>query len=367
MALHAASVVGVAMALAIAHESAFLVPGRYLLPALPAVIGLLVRGWQGLVPAGWQRRAWQGVALGLVAAGWLTPLGVLLPAYARPQPHTGTVAVPVGARFGEAIELVGYQAPAAVVPGQRAALTVCWRALAPVAANYPVRLDVEGADGQGYGRLVTYPGHGNHPTSFWMPGVTFCDDYLIATSEALAAPSLARVDVQVMATDETNGPRLPVAGSAEEAVWVPLPVKAAQPPAPLAERTEIRFGDSLLLRGFEVVPEAGTGRVIVRLEWEALAGLAADYSVFVHLRDTPQSAVAISQGQPRGGTYPTWLWARGEVVIDEHPLEVPAGSPPLALVVGVIEGGQRLPAADAGGAPLADSEAWLARDLALAP
>ena len=40
------TVVGLALALAVAQQNAYLVPGRYLLPALPAVVMLLAAGWR---------------------------------------------------------------------------------------------------------------------------------------------------------------------------------------------------------------------------------------------------------------------------------------------------------------------------------
>jgi hypothetical protein len=62
-----------------------------------------------------------------------------------------------------------------------------------------------------------------------------------------------------------------------------------------------------------------------------------DYTVFIHLRDM-QSGENVTQGDgpPVGGWYPTSLWEVGEVVEDEHEVELTAEITPgtYNLVVG---------------------------------
>jgi len=59
----------------------------------------------------------------------------------------------------------------------------------------------------------------------------------------------------------------------------------------------------------------------VRIRWRATAPLAEDYTVFLHyLRDGER--VAQADSQPAGGYYPTTVWRPGDVVNDDHYVDV---------------------------------------------
>ncbi len=77
----------------------------------------------------------------------------------------------------------------------------------------------------------------------------------------------------------------------------------------------------------------------VPLVWRASGPLLPDQTVFVHVRDATGAIIAQADGPPRGGLYPTGLWAAGEVVAD--PRWFPASARPpagdYALVVGLYD------------------------------
>ncbi|MBN1976575.1 MAG: glycosyltransferase family 39 protein [Anaerolineae bacterium] len=109
---------------------------------------------------------------------------------------------------------------------------------------------------------------------------------------------------------------------------------------PLAQRPGsylARFGDQIVLTGCTV--EIDEEKWQVRLEWEALAPPAENYTVFVHLRDGG-IVVAQDDGEPATGHYPTSLWRKGDVIVDTHTLQPPErqedeGSPAGILAVGL--------------------------------
>jgi hypothetical protein len=157
LAVLAVSQVSLALTLAISQQNSLLVPGRFLLPALPAISGLLVIGWRALLPRGWRPYAWKIVSLTIMLVGWSVPLWTLAPAYAKPHPQTAPAEISTVFRFGETIELIGYNRPAPTPPRPEAPITLCWQAVAPIAQNYMVFPEIVGPAGQGYGRLATYP------------------------------------------------------------------------------------------------------------------------------------------------------------------------------------------------------------------
>ena len=348
------SLLAAVLALVVAIDTIHLAPGRYLLPGLPAVSFLLVEGYRGLLPRRAQRHAWRALGLGAVLVGWAILFITILPTYAVPQPIARPPQRPSAHTFGNAIELIGYEEPAAVRSGQTAEATVCWRATAPVLQDYSVFLEVVGPDGQGYGRLVTYPGQGNFPTRYWSPGVPFCDRYRLPVSADMPAPALAHVRVALLSTLDPNGERLPVVApdgqrAEQDAFVLPLKIKPSGRPAAPDQALDYRFGDELWLRGYSLAVEPATRSVRVTLQWQALRDLERDYVIFVHLRGDPLQAYAQADSEPRGGWYPTDLWKKGEVIEDVHVLTVPPGtSPPLELYVGVVHppSETRLPAFD---------------------
>ncbi len=371
LTLHVLSVITLDLALALALDNIFIGAGRYQLLSLPAVAVLLISGWSVLIPRTWRVLTWKIVGVGIVLVGWSIPLWTLAPAYARPRPQMVPADVSTTYHFGEAVELVGYDWPAPVLPGGEAHVTLCWQATAPISQNYTVFLEIVGPDGQGYGRLVTYPGRGNYATSLWAVRVPFCDQYVVPVGKTMPSPSAADVRIALLLATDVNGKRAPVADAVggrieSDAVHIPIKIRAASPAPVLAQRVAYRFGDELVLRGYEVRPTSDGRTVRVALRWEALKDLLTNYTIFVHLRDTPDHAYALGDGPPRNGWYPTSLWQKGEVVLDEHFLTLPPGSSsPLALYIGVYatDTAGRLPAFDADGKLIANGEVILERNL----
>jgi len=142
-------------------------------------------------------------------------------------------------------------------------------------------------------------------------------------------------------------------------------------PFPLPDhRLEATFGGEARLLGYSLDTEAvapGDSLNIV-LYWQALAPLDDDYTVFAHLLGghNPSTGGPLWVGhdaQPDLGHYPTTSWQPGEVILDWHPLAVPADAPPgeyqleagLYLLATMV----RLPATDAAGQPIPDDAVLL--------
>lgn len=91
-------------------------------------------------------------------------------------PSAGATAV--GAVFGNAAELVAWRMdPAAMVPGQRARITLYWRCLAEME---PWQIFVHLDDATGTGDRVHAehtPAQGRFPTDAWMPGDFIADSF----------------------------------------------------------------------------------------------------------------------------------------------------------------------------------------------
>jgi hypothetical protein len=126
---------------------------------------------------------------------------------------------------------------------------------------------------------------------------------------------------------------------------------------------EATLGSAVRLLGYSLDREdvAPGSTMYLILHWLALAPLGEDYTVFAHLLGEHNPATggplwAGHDGQPVGGHYATGVWQPGEVILDVHPLAIPADAPPgeyhIEVGLYLLSTMTRLPATDAAGDPL---------------
>ncbi len=359
IAVQAVLVIGLALYRAVYFRDPWLVPGRYLLPAVSGLSLLLFVGWArwlgpGRTPA---LAAAAGVLLGALAL--VTPWTTIASAYARPpilSPAEAQVAHPVSLRFGAGLELLGYDlSPERIHPGETLWVTLMWRARAPMSENYTIGVHLLDGNLRDWGQIDTFPGRGNYATSLWQPGDIIRDTYPIRLRADAPAPALGQVAVGVQlyppgsalpVTDEQGRKVTPIFGRFKIAATA----LAAPPPAPV----QYHLGQSLALMGIELptAPVHAGETVQVRLTWWVQAGVGGDYTAFLHALDA--SGIGFQADRPPlEGAYPTSLWEAGEVVTDTIALTVPAGTLPgdYRLVTGLYDPktGVRLPAFAANG------------------
>jgi hypothetical protein len=123
-----------------------------------------------------------------------------------------------------------------------------------------------------------------------------------------------------------------------------------------AQPLDITFGDGIRLSGYELKAGPASDSYNLQLIWQPAARPSADYTVFLQVWDGDKQ-VAGFDAPPVGGDYPTSWWEAGEVIVDEHVMNVSGLSPGrYRLLVGLyrLDTGERLPAFDSGGTPLPD-------------
>ncbi len=122
------------------------------------------------------------------------------------------------------------------------------------------------------------------------------------------------------------------------------------------------LGDVLHLLGYDFTQSHDA--LTLTLWWQAQIAPAQDYKRFVHLYDAVSGAVpAQDDAMPRAWTYPTSLWAAGEVVSETITLPlagIPAGSYQIGVGWYDPASGARLSASDAAGQAIPDARVTLA-------
>ena len=249
---------------------------------------------------------------------------------------------PVGLTYGGAARLVGIALnPPSAAPGEMLAIKACWEAVKPMDKDYTVFIHLVGRDDQRVGERYTYPGLGRFPTSLWPVGSAFCDLYRVRVEDWAPVPEL--YDVVIGLYDASSGERL----SASDATGMPVTYPAltqarVAPQRPLTVHpqylTNYTLGDAISLSGYDLSGQVRGGETLtVTLYWQAEASPGESYAVFVHLIDQDGQPLAQHDGIPRYGRYPTSAWQPGDVVPDEHVLQIPASAAdqPARLLVGM--------------------------------
>lgn len=125
----------------------------------------------------------------------------------------------------------------------------------------------------------------------------------------------------------------------------PHTIPAAALPDPARPPTA-RFEDNVLLLGSSVEQPPGARRLELTLQWQALARIQGDYTVFTHLLDAQGRLQGQKDAPPLGGTRPTSSWLPGEYLTDTYEIalspEAEPGEYVLELGLYQLPQGQRL-------------------------
>ncbi|MCX7681804.1 MAG: glycosyltransferase family 39 protein [Anaerolineae bacterium] len=331
--------------------------GRLLFPALPAIALVLALGldslrWTREQLSNWSIARCALLIVALLAMALWAVAGILPGFFAPPPRYTDPAAVrpqhALDATVGNGIRLMGYNV-ALEDDGPTLDVTLYWQASMPLDDDYTLALQlVSPVPGDTTLRLNynSWPGRGNYPTSAWRPDEVIADRYRLRLPEA-GFPTQAW-DLHVMLFRRETGERLPVRvnglDSGNHLILARLRVPGRSPLCPEEGRltAEVRYGTYTALTHAQVIADLEATRVV--LCWKALASLPGDYTVFVHALDESGALISTGDGPPMQGAFPTSLWQRGDIVMDEHRLPVPAANIRIAVGLYNLTDGSRLPA-----------------------
>ncbi len=120
----------------------------------------------------------------------------------------------------------------------------------------------------------------------------------------------------------------------------------------------INFADLIALRQLQLSETTLTpgGQLALDIEWQALAPINQNYTVFVQVLDAQDRIVGQVDAWPRQGTFPTSQWTPGEIVHDPYLItlspDLPPGSYRLQVGWYLLATLERLPVLDEAGAPV---------------
>jgi len=182
------------------------------------------------------------------------------------------------------IRLVGYRLePAVVGPGARVRLTLWWRPLQVMEAQYSVYVHVYPAVGEPHIAFQSDHMHpADVPTDAWDTERMYQDVHLLRVPEGIE-PGLYRIRVGLYERLNPSN-RLRIEGSGEDGFELPLSLVVTRTISSLPQ--SVVFGGKIRLIGIEAPSEWRIGVPWkVWLAFEALGRLDRDYTLFVHVLD----------------------------------------------------------------------------------
>ena len=272
-----------------------------------------------------------------------------------------TIDHPLRANFDDQVLLLGYDLPATVVPGVRIPLTLYWQAVDQLDADYDIVLQLAAPDNTVVWEASQQPFFGEHPTSEWLPGEILVETYQWTTTDPTSDPLRLRISLRDPGSEDS----LAVVGGwlADRRGDLTLagPLIAGSPPITSdVDYLPANFQNNVLLIDHEIhnVQVRRGDALQMTLTWQTLAPMDDNLTVFVHLLDEHDRIWGQEDIQPVRGTYPTSLWAEGEVVVDPHTIwtqqDAPLGLYRVEVGLYLLQSMERLQLLDSSGNAIDD-------------
>jgi hypothetical protein len=257
------------------------------------------------------------------------------------------IATPLEANFNNEIRLLGYELPTRyILAGERLPLTLYWQVLDYMGEDYLLFANPLDAKQQRWGGYDRRPRDG-YSTLRWVPGEVITDPFGVPI-DADTPPGIYTLDFGFYRHTDNDAESLPLIVDDQylEQKSVRIgPIKVGGPPPDVITHNpnpqfalDQTFGNQIKLLGYDLTDENGRSltenskfeiqSLKLTLYWKTETTPSADYTTFVHLRDTANNNVAQKDSPPANGRYPTSLWGQGEVIVDEILLplsDVPSG------------------------------------------
>jgi len=255
------------------------------------------------------------------------------------------IANSLRARFGDSIELVGYDVfPMKLKAGQDLHITYVFKCNAAVPSTTKLFVHID--RGRGHLNADHEPVGGTYPPGKWKPGEYIVDDHVVHIPGDWEEP---KAKICVGFWDKKTKARLPVTGDGtvvdeDRLVVTEVPVERRRTSAPAMTEEEIRekisdcvgaveppfgervgvvFGDTVELVGVTLtrtgVKLAGT--VEMTYVFKALKEVPPGWKLTVRLERADGGTVK-GDHVPIGGLYPLSMWRPGEYVVDRHKIHI---------------------------------------------
>ncbi len=265
-----------------------------------------------------------GVFMLMVSA--LAPFTTIAPVYAQPAPlRIVAPQIPLDVTFGGQLKLIGADAAEGKVqPGGQSEITLYWQALKPIEKDYSTFVHLLGeADILVAGRDM-YPGQGLWPTSQMKPGDIIASRYVLDIPATAHTPDQLTWEVGVYDYFHPDQIRLPASSGGDNVRFGATALVAQSGAVP--NSMQVNLDDQIELMGYSLDRRAASPNesIFLTLYWRAKSKMPADYTVFTHVLEPPETIWA-QQDKPLQP--PSSSWSIGQVVSDTYELKIKPDAP----------------------------------------
>ncbi len=236
--------------------------------------------------------------------------------------------------FGSSIELVGYDIPDSVTPGDVMTVRLYWkRGSQEPPLGLRAAVHVTALDGQEDWGGTESLGFAALPPDRWDTTSYVLDEYRFKL-HADALPYLGELRVTLFSSESSTPDETikiaPIRVIGDRRIFADnaLTIKGAV------------FGDQVTLLGAGL-RQANNGQMCIDLRWQARHDSLPDDTVMLHLLDASGTTIAVADAPPLESLYPTSNWLSGQILDDSHCFTTEAST--LALGLYDSNSGVRLP------------------------
>jgi 4-amino-4-deoxy-L-arabinose transferase-like glycosyltransferase len=265
------------------------------------------------------------VGLFMFVVSALVPFTTIAPVYARSILATAAPQIPLDITFGDQIKLIGADAAGGSgPPGGQREITLYWQALKPMKKDYSTFVHLLDANDIVEAQRDMYPGQGLWPTSQMKPGAVIASRYVLDIPAITYAPDTLKWEVGVYDYFDPDQRRLPASNDTDNVRFgsVVLQAQAGAVPNPMS----VNLGDQIELIGYSLDRRAASPdeSIFLTLYWHARSKMPADYTVFTHVLQPPETIWAQQDKllQPSSSS-----WSIGQVVSDTYELKIKPDAP----------------------------------------
>ncbi|MFQ6014166.1 MAG: 6-pyruvoyl-tetrahydropterin synthase-related protein [Anaerolineae bacterium] len=281
-----------------------------------------------------------GLLLAAVVTAFLFKVGYIDPHtdwFRRHSPPDKVLGVqnPKRINLDDEVLFLGYDlAQGSVRQGESLRLTLYWKALHPLNADYSsfVHLDSP-LDGTAQA-LSNNQQPGGIATFSWLPTLYTRDPHILSIPvDTPPGQYLLRAGLYDVYTDERL--RVISEGGSEGSSSVSLqPLRVLRRKSvdldSVTYRIDFRLGEgSIRLLGYDLTPltVSPSGTIELTLYWQGVDKVEKSYTVFTHLLDEQGTIWGQKDNLPAQGLLPTTAWLPGEVIVDRYTIPVQKNAP----------------------------------------
>jgi 4-amino-4-deoxy-L-arabinose transferase-like glycosyltransferase len=255
----------------------------------------------------------------------LAPFTTIAPLYTPPAPlSSASPQIRLDVTFGDQLKLIGADAASPwAQPGGQSEIVLYWQALKPLDKDFSTFVHLLDVNDIVAAQRDMYPGQGLWPTSQMKPGAVIASRYVLNIPATAYTPDQLTWEAGVY--DFVTQQRLPASSGGDNVRFGSIELKGQ--PGDVPNPMQVNLENRIELIGYALDRRASSPSesIFLTLHWRAKSKMPADYTVFTHVLQPPETIWAQQDKplQPLSSSWPI-----GQVISETYELKIKPDAPP---------------------------------------